>query len=127
MKIFCSSSLPSDLTMKKDVLLTEGELELTPFLKDGENYVGGAEMVKRAKKLGGLTGLAHAKHLLDHQGEIPVEWRNFYLVFAGCECEDSGGLSRVPFLCFLVGQWHLDFYWLDDYFFGFFQLVRLCK
>lgn len=121
------ANLPSGLMIKKDIPLADGELELSEFLKveDG-GYVNGAEMMKRSKKIGGLTGYAHAQYLFSHQKEIPDEWKKFFLIFAGCELEDSVGYRRVPDMYFLDDRWHFVFCWLAYDFYGSCRLVRRC-
>lgn len=119
------SNTPSGWEGIRDVVINNGdELDLDHILKDGEKWVSGAEMMKRAKKLGGLTGRAHADYLLAHQDEIPEEWRESVLIFAGCEYKDSGGRSRVPCLCFNDDQWRLYFFWLGNNFDDNYRLVR---
>lgn len=103
-------------------------LELVSFLKRGENSIGGEEMVRRARvELDANYGQEDAEWLLDHQDEIPVEFRKYYLVFTGTVWRDSLGRRLVPYLVWDGGGWCLRFGWLafgwrsDD------RLVRLRK
>jgi len=108
----------------------EPTLGLDEFLKDGESYVVGTTMVERAKVLGNLAGQSHAERLLDNQQDIPVEWRQFVLVFAGTirRCPSDNDL----YVACLYGSddgrgWVLGFGWLDGRFDGRYRLVRLGK
>lgn len=107
----------------------EPKLELAEFLKADESYVIGTEMVKRAKALGNLAGQSHAERMLEQQDAIPVEWREYVLVFAGTIRRDSDGNLYVAYLGWLDGfqGWYLDFVWLDYDFSGSSRLVRLGK
>ncbi|MEK7537295.1 MAG: hypothetical protein AAB584_02540 [Patescibacteria group bacterium] len=60
------------------------ELELSEFLKQGEDSVKGKVMRERAKKSGPMMlGERHARALFEKQERIPEAWRKFYLVFPG--------------------------------------------
>ncbi len=90
------------------------DLILTPFLKDGENSINSEELISRARgKLKANYGQIHAEYLLEHQGEIPEEFRKYYLVFSGTIWRGPDGLRSVPYLCWSGGQWYLDWHWLD--------------
>lgn len=88
------------------------DLELVSFLKRGESYIGGEEMVKRAKKSGANLGQRHAEFLLEHQDEIPAKYRKHYLVFPGTIWRFRDGGRLVPYLCWDGGRWELVFGWL---------------
>src|SRR3989338_10507910 len=48
------------------------------FLKKGENYINGEEMVRRARtELDANYGQEDAEWLLEHQDQIPTEFRKF--------------------------------------------------
>lgn len=75
------------------------DLELVPFLKSGENYIGGEELVLRARmELDANYGQEDAEWLLQHQGEISVEFRQFYLVLTATVWRDASGDRSVPCL-----------------------------
>ncbi len=59
------------------------DLELVSFLKEGEEGVSGEKLRRRAVKLKANFGLEDAKYVLDHQAEIPVEFRGKYIMFPG--------------------------------------------
>jgi len=96
-------------------------LELVSFLKKGEDLISGEEMRKRAKELNANLGQRHAEYLLEHQKEIPVEWREFDLVFTGTLWREQKGGSffrrrdsfYMPCLSWGGGGWwSLYFGWL---------------
>lgn len=89
------------------------ELELTEFLKQGEEYVKGDVMRERAKKSEPMLGERHARALLSQQECIPETWRKFYLVFSGTVWRARGGRLFVPYLDWCGGRWYLYFYWLE--------------
>lgn len=83
------------------------------FLKEGENVINGEEMVRRARmEFEANYGQEDAEWLLDNQGKIPIELRNFYLVFPATSWQDSGGYRLVPDLRWSGRRWILDFRWL---------------
>lgn len=85
------------------------DLELVAFVYYGEQSVVGAELERRATKLGADLGQHTAEWLLDHKDEIPEEWRRYYLVFPGSVWQDSLGRRRVPDLCWGGARWYLYF------------------
>lgn len=90
------------------------DLKLVPILKKGENSINGEEMVRRARaELNANFGQEDAEWLLEHQNEIPKEWRNYYLAFPGTVWQVSGGNRRVPYLGWFDAGWCLLFYWRD--------------
>lgn len=90
------------------------DLELVSFLKPGEDRINGEEMVRRARhELNANLGQEDAEWLMEHQDQIPAEFRNFYLTFPGTVWQDSDGDRCVPCLYWYDGRWCLDFYWLE--------------
>jgi hypothetical protein len=87
------------------------DLELVAFLKRGESYVTGEEMVARAKKKKADLGQRQAEYFLENQEEIPPEWRQFNLVFPGTVWWMLLGGLRVPRLFFSseMQRWVLYF------------------
>lgn len=100
------------------------ELELVSFLRPGESYIPGKEMRRRAKGMGAAPGLRQARYLLDHQAEIPAEWRKYYLPLAGALVRAPDGRLFVPYLYWHGGGWGLDFRWLEDGWVSYARLVR---
>jgi hypothetical protein len=91
------------------------KLELIPFLKAGENYINGEEMVRRASTEFKINlGQRHAEYLLKHQDEIPKEFREFYPVFTGTIWRSPFGDRSVAYLYWLGERWCLSFDWLDN-------------
>lgn len=95
---------PSDFWVK--------DLEFFSFLKDGESYISGEAMRKRARAEKADLGLVDGKYLLAHQEEIRVELRGKYIPLPGTVLRDPGGRLYVPCLCWDGDRWCLDFDWL---------------
>ena len=84
------------------------------FLKDGESFINGEELIRRAcMELDANYGQEDAEWLLEHQDMIPAELRKFYLVFPATKVRSPGGFRRVPGLGWGGDQWGLGFRWLD--------------
>ncbi len=104
------------------------DLELVSFLKQGENSVNGEEMVRRARvELNANYGQEDAEWVLEHQDEIPVEFRAYYLVFTGTVWQFPRGYRRCAFLRWSGERWCLRFFWLDFVWRSGARLVRLRK
>lgn len=89
------------------------ELELVPFLKAGENSIDGEEMVRRAREeIRANLGQRYAEYLLEHQQDIPKEFRKYYIVFTGTVWRSPAGGLRVAYLYWSDEQWVLHFHWL---------------
>lgn len=100
-------------TLVEDVFnepLQVAQLKLVSFLKPDENYIEGEEMKKRAEKKNAALGQRQAEYLLEHQEEIPSEWRNYYLVFPGTIWRYRHGYLDVPCLRWYGVGWDLDFF-----------------
>ncbi|MBI2627098.1 MAG: hypothetical protein HYW77_02530 [Parcubacteria group bacterium] len=81
------------------------------FLKEGETYVNGEEMVLRARReFNANYGQEDAEWLLENQSKISKELRKYYLVFPGTIWQGSDGRWYVPYLHWRVGGWVLRFY-----------------
>jgi hypothetical protein len=93
-----------------EVIITD--LEIISFLREGEKSVSGEVMRQRAVKLGANLGQRQAEYLLEHQDEIPREFRKYYLVFPGTLWRASDGSLVVPYLSWDDGRWYLRFHWL---------------
>ena len=105
-------TLLEDVTVPEQISISG--LEIFSFLKEGEDHISGEEMRSRAKDMGANLGQKHAEYLLEHQADIPKDWRSFYLVFSGTLWRDPGGFLRVPYLAWGGGRWCLSFRWLGD-------------
>lgn len=115
-------------TVLEDVAPSEfkvADLELVPFLKNGESFINGETLRTRAVTLKANLGLVDAKYILDHKAEIPTEFRRV-LVFTGTLLRGSDGDLRVAVLYWLDGRWCLNFNWVGNGFDDYSRLVR-CK
>ena len=102
-----------------------GDLELVTFLKKGENSINGKEIVRRARvELDANYGQEDAEWLLEHQNEIPVEFREYYIVFTGTIWQHAVGHRNVLYLHWSGRHWYLYFLWLDDGWYSDARLVR---
>lgn len=135
-KAFGMSLFSRDMTKEGWELLEDvggepipaSKLELVPFLKEGEEYIKGEELVRRAREeLNANLGQRQVEHLLERQEEIPEEWREYYLVFTGTIWCDRGGPRYVPCLYWYGGRWYLYFRWLDRGFDRLGRLLRPCE
>lgn len=83
------------------------------FLRDGESYVNGEEMVTRDRKEHKCNlGQAAAEWLLENQNLIPADLRKKVLVFTGTIWQNPDGRRYVVCLYWGVGRWILHFGWL---------------
>lgn len=106
-------------------LVSASDLELVPFLRDGESAIRGYDLIGRARyELDANYGQEDAEFLLDHQDKIPVQFRKYYLVFTGLVWRVSGRRRYVPCLDWGGGRWFLHFRWLDRDFDSDGRLVR---
>src|SRR3989344_4584206 len=80
------------------------DLELVSFLRGGESYINGEEMVRRAKELKINFGQQQAEYLLANQDQIPKEFRKHYLPFPGTVWQGPNGNRFVPYLRWGGGQ-----------------------
>ena len=106
-------------------------LSLSGFLEEDESRVLGETMLERGKntaeQLGKLAGQHHLETMLEHQDEIPVEWREFYLVGAGTVWQGGLGYRSVAYLIWDGGKWVLSFGYLGDDWDSSAQLVRVSQ
>ncbi|MFH1575518.1 MAG: hypothetical protein ABIB55_01065 [Candidatus Nealsonbacteria bacterium] len=110
-----------------DLLISIAYLEIVSVLKETEDSISEDEIRSRIKKLGTNLGQHHAEYLLEHSADIPVEWREYFLVFAGTIWRNYRGDLEMPCLCFDRGRWRLYFDWLKNYRLQHGRLVRSCK
>lgn len=103
--------------------LLPDELELvSPLLKE-EEYIGGEELLRRAKEMQAV-GQSQAEFLITHEDKIPTAWQGHHLVFAGTIWKDGRKYKRVPYLMGREGCWNLKFDFVEDIFCLGVRLVR---
>lgn len=101
------------------------DLELVSFLKNGERNISGEWALARARdELDASYGQEDAEWLLEHQDEIPKEFRNFCLCFLATVWWLRRGYRSAAYLYWDGKQWDMDFSWLSDDFDGRGRLVR---
>ena len=106
-------------------LTSATDLEGVSFLKGSEGYVSGEEMVRRARiELDANYGQEDAEWLLEHQDEISVELRKFYLVFTATVWEAPDGRRHVAYLRWNGERWCLVFNRLGRDWYGSDRLPR---
>jgi hypothetical protein len=93
-------------------------LELIPFHKYDENWVGGEEMLRRANDTEAFPGCQgwsqhYAEDILERANELPEDFRKFVIVFADSVFLDEDGDRRVPYLVWYGSRWCLDWDFLD--------------
>jgi hypothetical protein len=109
-----------------DSATKEGEFEpeLAEFHKEGENFVGGEEMLVCAQAMSDCTGQRHAEAMLRDPLKIPEKWKKYALVFTDTVWQDSDGHHYVACLRWYGDVWYLDFGHLGV---GFGSFGRLCR
>ncbi len=105
---------------------SEFTIELVEFLKGKEEFVSGAVMCKRAIKLGNCADQRHAERMLENTEDIPIEFRDFCLVFPETSWLTPHGRLCVPNLFCHDIIWSFGFGWLNKGGWGSYcRLVRL--
>lgn len=84
------------------------KLELASFLREGEEYINGEEMLNRAG-----SAIVDYEELLKQQSEFPEEWREFYILFPKASL-DVHRFRHMPYLFWDGGQWVLNFLWVGS-------------
>ncbi len=108
--------------------IAPNKLQLVSFLKEGESSIGFKELIRRAREeLHANLGQSHAEYLLEHQKEIPKDFRKHYLVFSGTIWCGRDGVRYVPYLYWYGRHWNLLFRWLYYDFDGYSRLLRSCE
>src|SRR3972149_8082029 len=103
------------------------KFELVSVLREEENSVPGGEFLKRAKKDNLDLGQNVAEYLVEHQDEIPQEWKDYCLVFPGTVWQDSYGNRYVPYLRWSGERGALGFLWLVRDWRSYDRLLRAVK
>mgnify|MGYP001614642741 CR=1 FL=1 len=108
--------------------ISADKLDLVPFLGDCKSYIGGEDVVSRARgDLKANLGQCHSEYLLKHQNEIPEEFRKHILVFTGTIWRRRFGHRSVPYLIWNGERWYLYFRGLEDGFCSNGRLLRFRK
>lgn len=107
-------------------------LEAVPFHKDGEDWVSGDEMMRRASDAQSFPGCQgwsqhYAEQLFARAAELPEEMRPFVLPFTDTILVDRDGRRLVAVLLWLCGRWQLGWDWLGDDFDRDCRLLRFRK
>lgn len=83
------------------------DLELVPFLRDGEQSIRGYDLIGRTRyELDADLGQEDAEFLLEHKEEIPSEFSEFGLFCAGTIWSHGTGFSASG-LILSGGLWYL--------------------
>lgn len=118
-----SGLVPQRWSVKNDKL--EGDVDLAKLdysacpVRDDEEYVTGATMLKRARECGAIGSLGFAAALLKAQDEgkeiFPVESRGVhYFIMPLTELQDGDGLGRMAGFYWGSERWRLNFFrWFD--------------
>lgn len=85
--------------------------ELVPFHKEGEGWVTGKTMMRRAKKLSVSLGHEDCMFIFEHQDKISQDYFGLYLIFtAWCELSPR---KEVAYLSY-GNHWDLHFLWISN-------------
>src|SRR3989344_923022 len=84
------------------------------FLKEGESWIDGDEMRKRAVGLKANLSFADGERLLAEQDKIPKELQGFYILLPGTVLRAPDGDLGIPYLVFDGGRWVRRFRWLKS-------------
>jgi hypothetical protein len=89
------------------------EFELVEYLKKGETFITGDELVRRAKaELAANLGQRHLEWLLDHTEDIPYWWKKFYIVAPGTKWFRPDHFRVIPGLTWMGNHWDISFDWV---------------
>lgn len=84
-------------------------IELALFIEEGEPDLIGEDMVEHVQGIASKLGQRHAEYLIDHQGELPEEFRRYSVIFPGTVWLDNVGNHYVPYIRFRGEEWTIDF------------------
>ena len=105
-----------------EVLLKLADVSL-PDSDESWKGTWGEELLERAKRCGTPAGRRCAGVMLARQREVPVSWRDFFLLLAGSAWEDADGRSFILCFAWQSGRWWLGHVWLHESFSHPFRLV----
>lgn len=88
-------------------------LELVIILEGKELFVWGFDICNRARDKGVNLSLKDGKYILDHQDEIPKEFRPYWILLPGTLVRDHDVGLYVPLLFWDGERWYLDFHRLE--------------
>lgn len=90
------------------------KLKPRSFLKNGEKYISGEEMRKRAVEFKANRGLSDGGRMLAEQDKISVEFLDCYIPLPGTLLCDSIGHLYIPVLYCHGVLWRLGFDFFDN-------------
>ena len=123
-KVFEKHTQPASATKPTTEFTIGGRVyELVPFLSEGESCVSGDTMVERAQELKANLGEEDGAFILEHQNDIPQEYRGkIYLVFTSWRVPS---LPRgVAYLRWDGDLWFQYWHWLAGDWVGDGRLLR---
>ncbi len=91
-------------------------LQLVCVLREGESSIYGDTTLRRTSRHDTNFGQLDAEYLLEHQNEIPAEFRKYHIFFPGTIWEYRYGLydgdHQIPVLYWNrdCGRWSIDFH-----------------
>jgi len=99
-------------------LIPIDRLELVPFHVNGEDWVDGEEMLRRANDAGAFPGCQgwsqhHAEDILERANELSEAFREFSLVFPDTILLNERGERHVPYITWRKGKRRLCWNRLD--------------
>lgn len=92
-------------------IVRASELKTVEFVHEFEEYVTWDELLKRAKSSNSMYTQDQADLLLDESETIPIEYRQYNLIFPGTIWQSLTGNFHCPYLVWRDNKWCLDFYW----------------
>ncbi len=100
-----------DWTLETDFPGQDGNFKpkLVHILKEGETWITGEEMLKRARLSGDCLCQSYAYAMLRKYWEIPKEWQNLRLIFPNTIWADPKGKKYVPGIDCIDGIWYMHF------------------
>ena len=100
--------------VKEQEILPPDQLNLTTPFIDQEKCIFGRELIKRAANTKCNFSQYQAEYLLDHQEQIPMDWRPYCIIFPGTIWADSANRKNVPYIVYKRTGWELSYYWVES-------------